>query len=126
MKKKEKKRGMNDGEDTACKSKREERRKKERRGVRAKRMTAIRPIIGWHQKCWVWLACQMGNSRRTAEGSYSRSWNYGPTNSVCGTFSLYLLLSLALWLRYELAEYRGRPYHVNGNHQDIISPSTIR
>jgi len=36
--------------------------------VRAKRMTVIRPIIGWHQKCWVWLACQMGNSRANCRG----------------------------------------------------------
>lgn len=54
------------------------------RVVRAKRMTVIRPIIGWHQKCWVWLACQMGNSRRTAEASYSCS--YGPTDSARGLY----------------------------------------
>ncbi|KAG7190986.1 hypothetical protein KM043_007033 [Ampulex compressa] len=61
---------------TEVKERREGKKEEGRRVVRAKRMTAIRPIIGWHQKCWVWLACQMGNSRRTAEASYSRLWPY--------------------------------------------------
>lgn len=30
------------------------------------RVSTIRPIIGWHQKCLVWRVCQMGNGRLAA------------------------------------------------------------
>lgn len=101
--------------------------------VRAKRMTVIRPIIGWHQKCWVWLACQMGNSRRTAEASYSRS--YGPTDSARELYGSSLLSSLRLFtftLRAKLGMIRtsngteATGHDVNGNRRKIISPRRIR
>lgn len=102
----------------------------ERGIVRAKRMTVIRPIIGWHQKCWVWLACQMGNSRRTAEASYSCS--YGPTDSARGLYGSPFPTSFP---PSELSHSLGMIWtctvrrlldDVNGNRRKIISPRRIR
>lgn len=86
-------------------------------------MTVIRPIIGWHQKCWVWLACQMGNSRRTAEASYSRS--YGPTDSVRGLYgslSSFLFLPSTPRGMIWTCTVRKLPDDVSGNRRKIISP----
>lgn len=106
-------------------------RERERGVVRAKRMTVIRPIIGWHQKCWVWLACQMGNSRRTAEASYSRLWTYRLcARTVWIPRPPLLSDSLApspippgmIWTSI----VRKLPDDVNGNRRKIISPRRIR